>query len=56
MKSNFTIKFKNPDSDINMLILSNINILQVVNEIGMDASDEQVKTFCENLLKSGQVI
>ena len=22
----------------------------------MDASDEQVKTFCENLLKSGQVV
>merc|ERR1712214_86688 len=29
---------------------------KVVNEIGMDASDEQVKTFCENLLKSGQVV
>merc|ERR1712038_1874784 len=29
---------------------------KVVNEIGMDASDEQVKEFCENLLKSGQVV
>merc|ERR1712024_187478 len=29
---------------------------KVVNEIGMDASDEQLKTFCENLLKSGQVV
>merc|ERR1712198_249168 len=29
---------------------------KVVNEIGMDASDERVKTFCENLLKSGQVV
>ena len=31
-------------------------MFQVVNEIGMGASDEQVKEFCENLLKSGQVI
>merc|ERR1712061_633900 len=29
---------------------------KVVNEIGMGASDAQVKTFCENLLKSGQVV
>merc|ERR1711863_252210 len=29
---------------------------KVVNEIGMDASDEQVKEFCENLLKSGKVV
>jgi len=29
---------------------------KVVNEIGMDASDEQVKEFCQNLLKSGQVV
>merc|ERR1712015_439130 len=29
---------------------------KVVDEIGLDASDEQVKTFCENLFKSGQVV
>merc|ERR1712055_851271 len=29
---------------------------KVVDEIGMGASDEQVKEFCENLLKSGQVV
>merc|ERR1712141_58900 len=29
---------------------------KVVKDIGLDASDEQVKTFCENLLKSGQVV
>ena len=39
-----------------MTITLNNYILQVVDEIGLDASDEQVKTFCENLFKSGQVI
>ena len=28
---------------------------QVVNEIGLDASDAKVKEFCENLFNSGQV-
>merc|ERR1712038_445939 len=29
---------------------------KVVNEIGMGATDDEVKEFCENLLKSGQVV
>jgi len=29
---------------------------KVVKDIGLGASDEQVKEFCENLLKSGQVV
>merc|ERR1712126_721940 len=29
---------------------------KVVKDIGLEATDEQVKTFCENLLKSGQVV
>ena len=39
-----------------MTSINDILSFKVVKDIGMDASDEQIKEYCEGLLKSGQVV